>query len=723
MSDSVVCHIRPAGRHILTIGRELIANVSSALLELVKNAYDADAKKVTIAISANKDKKTVKVIVADDGHGMSRQTVIDKWMVPSTSDKLFRKSSPMGRMLQGRKGIGRFASAVLGEYMTLDTVSRGYRTTLCLQWNLFEKAKYLEDVEVLIETVNTSDPDGTTITVNGDEAFLSQWTSVQLDKAKHELQKLISPIPVHVFARSQDPFDIINDFSISYNVDGFGDKDVHESLTPIHLFDLYDYRIRGSVSADGTSELVYSCQKGKNIQDQKLMVDCPDTGCGNVYFDIRVYDRDSDSIASLVRRSRHFGNEFAGSMEARRALNEYNGVGVYRNGFRINEMGDSEHDWLNLNKRRVQNPSLRIGSDQVIGCVQIESEERSGLEEKSARDGLKESDAYESFVNLTHRVIALLEERRFKYRANVGIGRESRCANSKISDLIDYSDVKEVVRRSVKKDGLSIDSGNVIIKFLDKKESQAAIIIEELRKAIAVYQGQATLGKIMSVVLHEGRRPLDGLVNDIPHLRQFHELYVKTKKELYFEKTDSLLFNTERNVDSFVGIFKRIDPFAVTKRGPPKNELLVAIIEEAKNLFSEVMESNCISILVTGKVDTTFICWKSDMLSIFANLIDNSVFWMVEKNSIERKIVIDISSDTHGGLIVEYRDFGPGIDPDLIADQIIFEPNFTTKERGIGIGLAIVGEAADRNGLSVSAIESDTGAYFRIVTKSVEDVG
>ncbi len=722
MSDSAVCHIRPAGRHILTIGRELIANVSSALLELVKNAYDADARKVEITISAEKGMKGVKVVVADDGHGMSRQTVVDKWMTPSTGDKLKRKNSPRGRILQGRKGIGRFASAVLGGYMALDTVSNGKRTTLCLQWDQFEKAAYLDDVEVLIETVDTDAADGTTITVEGDATFLRQWTESQLDKAKHELQKLISPIPVHVFIQSHNPVDVTNDFSIVYNVDGFGSKDLHETLAPIHLFDLYDYRIRGSVFADGTSDLVYSCQKGKNIQDQKLAIDSSGTGCGNVYFDIRVYDRDPDSIAGLVRRSKSLGNEFTGSLEARQALNEYNGVGVYRNGFRINEMGDSEHDWLNLNRRRVQNPSMRIGSDQVIGCVQIESEELSGLEEKSARDGLKGTDAYSAFVSLTHRIIALLEERRFKYRADMGIGRTDRRVNSKISDLLDYSDLKEAVRRGIKKSGLPDDSGEEIIKILDKRESQAATIVEELRKAIAVYQGQATLGKIMAVVLHEGRRPLDGLINDIPHLRQFHELYVATKEEQYFDKSDSLLRNTEHNVDSFVGIFKRIDPFAVTKRGPQKAEPIVAIVEESRSLFSKVMEKEGISLSVTGDVNVVFPCWKSDMLSVFANLIDNSVFWMVEKRSPEKRIVIDLALDVQGGLVVEYRDTGPGIDPDLIADQVIFEPNFTTKEHGIGIGLAIVGEAADRNGLSVSAIESNSGAYFRIATKVVEVV-
>lgn len=722
MSDSAVCHIRPAGRHILTIGRELIANVSTALLELVKNSYDADALEVSISIEAINERNGVKVSVKDNGHGMSRQVVIDKWMVPSTGDKLNRKTSPRGRVLQGRKGIGRFASAILGSYMTLDTVAQGKRTTLCLQWDMFENAEYLDDVEVLIETQDTTDEDGTLITIEGDSQFLAQWTDEQRDKTKHELQKLISPIPIQVFAESHDPVDITNDFNIKLTVSGFEKGNVQESLSPIHLFDLFDYRIKGSVFADGTSELVYSCQKGNNIQDQNVKVDCGDTGtgCGNVYFDIRVYDRDPDSIDALIRRSKKYGSEFTGKLDARHALNEYNGIGVYRNGFRINEMGDSEHDWLNLNRRRVQNPTLRIGSDQVIGCVQIESEEKSGLEEKSARDGLKGTIVYDNFISLTHRVLALLEERRYKYRKSTGLGRTVRGVDEKIQKLSDYDEIKDAVRRGVEEKSIPKKSGDEIIKLLGKKEQQTDKLVEELKTAIAVYQGQATLGKIMGVVLHEGRRPLNGLVNDIPHLRQYHTLYLENRDEHYFEKTDELLRNTEGNVDSFVGIFKRIDPFAITKRGPQKDESLKEIVQQAKQLFSAIMDQHHIDLRMTGNVDVVFKCWRNDMLAVFANLLDNSIFWMIDKRSETKKITVDFRTDNQGGLVVEYRDTGPGIDADLIADQVIFEPNFTTKEHGIGIGLAIVGEAADRNGLQVSAIESDMGAYFKLEPKHVE---
>ena len=106
--------IRPAGRHILTIGRDLIQDQSAAIVELVKNAYDADSTDVYITFRVPDDRKSLTIIIEDHGHGMSRDTVINKWLVPSTNDKLERKTTPKGRTMQGRKGVGRYAASILG---------------------------------------------------------------------------------------------------------------------------------------------------------------------------------------------------------------------------------------------------------------------------------------------------------------------------------------------------------------------------------------------------------------------------------------------------------------------------------------------------------------------------------------------------------------------------------------------------------------------------------
>jgi Histidine kinase-, DNA gyrase B-, and HSP90-like ATPase len=124
--------IRPAGRHIITIGRDLIKDKYAAIVELVKNAYDADSAYCKISLlpfvkdvqadGITETKKGVRIEIIDEGHWMSYDTVVDKWMVPSTDDKLVRKVSPAGRLMQGRKGVGRYAASMLGDDLVLQTV-------------------------------------------------------------------------------------------------------------------------------------------------------------------------------------------------------------------------------------------------------------------------------------------------------------------------------------------------------------------------------------------------------------------------------------------------------------------------------------------------------------------------------------------------------------------------------------------------------------------------
>ena len=183
--------IRPAGRHILTIGRDLIQDPYAAVVELVKNAFDADSPDVTIEFKASPNRSRYTICIQDHGHGMSRDTVINKWMVPSTDDKLSRKTSPGGRTMQGRKGIGRYATSILGDDLLLETSTpSGEATTVYLEWKMFERAQYLDDVEILIETTRSAKESGTRLTIAGDIDSLSKWNARQFDKLRFELKKL-----------------------------------------------------------------------------------------------------------------------------------------------------------------------------------------------------------------------------------------------------------------------------------------------------------------------------------------------------------------------------------------------------------------------------------------------------------------------------------------------------------------------------------------------------
>lgn len=720
MNSSESYKIRPAGRHILTIGRDLIQDSYAAVVELVKNAYDADSLDVNIKFKAKSDYSGYTLVITDHGHGMSRDTVIHKWMVPSTPDKLNRRQSPLGRIMQGRKGVGRYAASILGTDLLLETVtSEGEKTTLFVEWKTFETAAYLDDVEILIETSKEAEPSGTKLIMSGDSELLKEWNQKQFDKLRFELKKLISPVS----AVTND--EVNNDkFHIYLEIDGFPDvQNIVETIEPYPIFDLFDYRIAGKIDINGKGILTYSLQKARNTTEENVHFDAGDsTGCGELFFDIRVYDREKEAIESLIGRGlKDDSGNYVGKLQARQLLNEYNGIGVYRNGFRIRPLGDADFDWLKLNEQRVQNPSLRIGSNQVIGYVQIQSDELSGLVEKSARDGLRENFAFTRLKEITKAVIAQLEARRFEYRQKAGLSRAMLKVEKELNQLFLFDVLKKDIRLTLSKGGVDQKTTEEVLEIISRDAEKKNKAADEIRQAVAIYQGQATLGKIINVILHEGRRPLNYFRNQIPRIKKKVQLFNNTKTvELAHEIAD-IADGVGDNMEQFVILFSRLDPLAAGKRAARKPLDIKKTILSSLSVFGEEMKKHHVVTKIEGAENFLFSSWRQDIYAIFTNLVDNSIYWMKEKKTQKREIKIEIITDGDTLLHIDYRDTGPGIEPSHIANEVIFEPQFSTKPEGTGLGLAIAGEAATRNGLELIALESQLGAYFRLQTKLEEN--
>ena len=244
MNTDTTYKIRPAGRHILTIGKDLIQDNYAAVVELVKNAYDADSPDVHIAFTASLLHSRYSIVISDHGHGMSRDDVINKWLVPSTEDKFKRRRSPSNRTLQGNKGVGRYAASILGTDLLLETViPEGEKTTAYFEWRNFKDAKYLDDVEIPIETTQVSEPQGTRLTINGDDGLLAEWDGKRFEQLQFELKKLKSPVST-VFSDDE--------FRIHLTVNGFPQvEDIEEVIEPYLLFDLFDYKIAARITKNG----------------------------------------------------------------------------------------------------------------------------------------------------------------------------------------------------------------------------------------------------------------------------------------------------------------------------------------------------------------------------------------------------------------------------------------------------------------------------------------
>ena len=702
--------IRPAGRHVLTIGRDLIQDVHAAVLEIVKNAYDADSQVVRIEIAGSQNGDGYSIIISDHGHGMARDDVINKWMVPSTTDKLDRRVSPSGRTMQGRKGVGRYATSVLGNDLFLETVtSQGEKTKAFLIWDDFATADFLDQVEILVETSQSDELSGTRLTIRGDHIHIKEWNAKTFADLQYELKKLQSPLG-EMFEEDR--------FEIRLTIRNMPDSPdiIDELIEPFPIFDMFDYRIAGVVSPDGKSELRFSMQKAKQTPDESISYNYHrPTNCGKLFLDIRVYDRDRDSINSLIGRGlTDEAGRYLGSNEARRLLNRFNGIGVYRNGFRIRPLGDSDFDWLKLNQMRVQNPSLRISSNQVIGIVEIQSEEESGLIEKSARDGLREDAAFDDLKSITSEIINHLEARRFRYRRMLDAATSKGKVEADLQKLSSAEEVKVEIAATLNRVGVTDDNTRDVLDIIERDQRVRSELVERLREQVAIYQGQATLGNIINVVLHEGRRPLSYFRNEIPYLKLYRKSFIEKHDLGSVEDIVYVTNGIATNAEEFVRLFRRLDPLAAKKRGPKIPFDIKSVLNESFELFNTELTGGGITYEIVGNEDIVWDGWPEDFRQIFDNLIENSVYWLTQTRSKERSVKVDITDVSGRLMMIDYSDSGPGIDPQFIENDVIFEPHFSTKPKGSGLGLAIAGEAAIRNDMDLMAVDTPNGAFFRL---------
>lgn len=703
--------IRPAGRHVLTIGEDLIQDQYAAIVELVKNCYDADSPDAKIVFKGIREEDCLEIRIEDHGHGMSTKDIIDKWLVPSTDYKLSVRKSPLGRTMQGRKGIGRYAASILGDDLKLETVdSSGTETVLYLQWNQLAQYQYLDQIQVPIESKKTDKKPGTTLIMHSRLSENDYWTRSAFKKLRFELKKLIPPKVEGVF---DSDFKIILDFEKFFSRE---EENVTETIKPYPILDFYDYRISGNILANGSGTLIYENNKIKNGAVEQIDFSYGATECGSLSIDIRVYDRDKDAIDQLISRGlQDEDGNYVTKLQARQLLNDVNGIGVYRNGFRIRPLGDADFDWLKLNEQRVQNPSLKIGSNQVVGYVHVESEEVSGLEEKSARDGLKNNVAYDALKKITCAVITELEQRRFMFRRKLGLSNPAKKLERQLEGLYDYAPLKKNISVTLEKAGMSEAVIEEISDIISKEETKKNEAIEEIKRAVAVYQGQATLGKIINIILHEGRRPLNYFKNQIPNLRFYGEHFEQKKDELSYKEIVRLTNGIADNAGIFVGLFGRLDPLSAKRRETKTVFYLLDALSGAVTVFEKEYKDRKIQINLHCPDNIKLTGWKQDIYTIMVNLLDNSLFWIVEKESIERRVDIEVIK-TEKGFTLSYTDSGPGISDELLASGVIFDPEFTTKPHGTGLGLSIAGEAATRNNLTLTAVQREYGAHFILST-------
>lgn len=709
--------IRPSARLISAIGENLIGDTHSALVELVKNAYDADASYVNIIFQffPKKAKDQLEIEIEDDGHGMSRETIINKWLVPATDDKIIKKASPKGRLFQGRKGIGRYAAAILGQELTLKSTSSNFEeTSLTLNWELFNQFEFLDDIDIEVST-KTSDKErtGTIITIRANNEKLRYWTENEIEKLTNELRKLKSPLSEFF----SDKFDInLAFFDCPYQK--YNDQYFEIESYPIVQY--YDYRIEGNISENGELIASYTNKTEDNIPSEsiKTTIQLPIgyAYCGPIYFDLRVFDRDPESIENLINKGLidPISNKFVSKSNAKQLLNEAYGINLYREGFRIRPYGNGGIDWLELDKKRIQNPSFKISNNQVIGFINIKPEEISHLEEKSARDGLKENEYYSGLTFILCSIINELEERRYSFRKKTGRGRKKSGLQKELTSLFDYEDLSNSVNKKLSFYKIGKEVRAEISLILIEEARKKNEILEDIQKTVAIYQGQATLGKIITVLLHEGRKPVNYLKQQSPMLSTWLNIYKGQKvweDQLFYDILNRLKNFKDQSL-LLSALFKRLDPLAKQNKGEKQNFSLNKAIVKSFQIFEHELKAKNIEYDFKCETYYELYGWEEDIIIALTNLIENSVYWLDYSSHSNKLISVSIIREI-GTIVIHYQDNGPGISKYNIESGIIFEPGFS-KRNGTGIGLPIAGEAIERLGGALAAHYDENGAYFTI---------
>ncbi|EAL4495880.1 ATP-binding protein, partial [Campylobacter coli] len=592
--------IRPEARLIKTIGEDLIKNPYAAVVELIKNSYDADSEIVIVSIELtneyvyDKKQKFLKFTIEDDGEGMSLETIKNTWMVPATSYKVNKQySSKKKRVVQGKKGIGRYASAILGDFLRITTTDlNGMTSIIEIDWKQFDDGKFLDEINIPYECNRTNLKSGTKIEIYSSiEVYYDEikqqyqdkinWNKDQNKLLFKELRKLLVPTN-----KSNETFEII---FLNNGLDKLDIDDKNEKIEPFPLLDFYEYRIKGKISSNGKGLLFYENKNFEN-SNEKIELDLRNT-CGNIEVDLMVFDLDPDVIQNLVNKQKDKEEKQLGKSEFKALIKQYSGVGIYRNLFRIRPYGDYDFDWLGLNARRVNSPTMSISTNQIAGFVSIESENKSNLIEKSDREGLKENENYDNLKKILLEVLSEVEKRRYEFRKNTKRGRVvANNIKDTIRDVFSFDDVNNkisVILHKANIDAHIIEKVQFELKQEEIKKNNGLKNIEEV---LAMYEAHAALGKLVLYVLHEGRKPMQIIGLKLNNLKKSLQRFIKTKDESIEQDIKKYNEDSLSQLEKLSNLFKRLDPLMITRSSRRKEVNLYQNALNNYELFKEILK-------------------------------------------------------------------------------------------------------------------------------------
>lgn len=737
-------------RTIIHLGRESIKDHTTALIELVKNSYDADANLVEIEIY---QKETLDMIrISDDGFGMTEKDIDSSWLRIGFSEKKANKVTPKGRRKTGEKGIGRLSTDRLGEELQITSVSRQDKNSLFdrlestgikINWELFNQDnKELSNIKVstinnpIVNLPKKSTKDtGTELII---AKLRNSWTKENIETLCDELSILNSP-----FIEVED-FEIYLKNDIAPEFDG---KILPPaSVLPEIELDLeYDgvsfdicYNIKDRFNEQRTfkGEITWQELSQKIIDPFEYTYSETSLSCGPVRIKLLFYPR-TKSLAE--------GTSFSLS-DLREYVDKNAGVKIFRDNVSVKPYGYSNSivgsDWLGLAERHTRNPAgigrsdYRLIPNQLVGAVFLSRDFNSNITDSASREGLVENNAFFDLRALVLSSVSLIENHRYtmyqerKQENSIVKSSHSETA-TKFQQKVEIAKVeidslknltKDISRANIEK---SEENDKVVeikkaveklSKFVEDSEKTSISYIDLLNHN-RVLAGLATIGISSAVFGHETQSAISKFKSSAKTAQKYLEI---TPPDIHISKSE--LSKSLDAADQIVGWGK----FALSRVNKEKREkevknignIVTGLIDE----LSRILAQQQVLFIKDNIQEVIAKVYPMDIESILINLLTNSYTASLQ-NSSDRKIRVEVFSEVHDkqdGFCIIVSNSGPPIDPQFL--DWIWEPLNTQKkdssgrETGTGLGLTIIKSIVD-DLKGYKEIDTDNelgGARFKI---------
>lgn len=683
-------HLRFATDILRRLGEELIPHPDQGIVELVRNAYDADATTCTIEL-INADQENGTLRITDNGVGMNRNAILNGWLILGKSGKATHKPTNLGRIPVGEKGLGRLAALRMGTKAHLTTRPKAERRReyrVVFDWDKFETAKVVEEVPIPV-TLHARDKKakaGTTIEI----------TNLRSRFRRGEVTRLARALLL-----LSDPFDHSESFKPTLVAPEFADI---EARVRQSYFDQSDFYLHATVDAKGhatavvkgADDRVLYRAKGEDLYGEGGSYQCPPA-----VFELWVF---------LLGGERFMPRPVSVS-EIRQWLRVVGGVHLYQRGLRVHPYGDPGHDWLEMNLARTRSPEERPSTNTSIGRVVVD-DRKNELVQKTDRSGFIENDAYRELKRFAQNALDFMAKERLR-------AAEARREQQKQEAPTDVSEARVALDEAIA--DLPPDAQPALRVAVDQFDAAIRKRQELLEEELRLYRTLATVGTTSAVFAHEVTKPVTQIEKAAGVVQRRVAKYLTNASDREaIQKPLDLVVRSAKALRSFARV-----PLTLMQRRKRKtgHVLLHEVINEVAALLQPFLGESQIKVMLDLSPEDLVVFGSfAEVQAVIANLFTNAINAFNAKPTDRERQIRLTTTVAERNVVISFADSGPGITG--IALEDIWLPGYSTFQAGSGLGLTIVRDIVTDLGGAAQAVANGElgGAEFIVQLPRMEDI-